>query len=216
MNVDSPKRDLAGPLLDRLTGFWRPLRNLGAALSRVNGSRSLLTAAEFQEELAVLGLSGRRFEPEDYSDALGEYLNISITVHVIPDSWYPELSRLLAISGRLGELGYSEQLNLAVIFVPGSLPLLVLTLTILHELGHLAAGDLLIEPDEQSEENDQHAEQATFKTLPLKKGKKLARGYPFAEESLREREANLRASYALFAGCLGDDSPYAHGMYDVL
>jgi hypothetical protein len=168
----------------------------------------LLTAAEFQEELAVLGLSGRRFEPEHYSDALGEYLNISITVHVIPDSWYPELSRLLAISGRLGELRYSEQLNLAAILVPGSLPPLVLTLTILHELGHLAAGDLLIEPE--------HAKQTMFETLPLKKGKKLARGYPFAKESLREREANLRASYALFAGCLGDDSPYAHGMYDVL
>ena len=216
MNVDSPKRDLAGPLLDRLTGFWRPLRNLGAAGSCVNGSRSLLTAAEFQEELAVLGLSGRRFEPEHYSDALGEYLNISITVHVIPDSWYPELSRLLAISGRLGELRYSEQLNLAAILVPGSLPPLVLTLTILHELGHLAAGDLLIEPDEQFEEDDQHAEHTMFETLPLKKGKKLARGYPFAKESLREREANMRASYALFAGCLGDDSPYAHGMYDVL
>jgi hypothetical protein len=216
MNVDSPKRDLAGPLLVRLTGFWRPLRNLGTARSRVNGSRSLLTAAEFQEELAVLGLSGRRFEPDDYSDALGEYLNISITVHVIPDSWYPELSRLLAISGRLGELRYSEQLNLAAILVPGSLPPLVLTLTILHELGHLAAGDLLIEPDEQFEEDDQHPEQTMFETLPLKKGKKLARGYPFAKESLREREANLRASYALFAGCLGDDSPYAHGMYDVL
>ena len=216
MNVDSPKRDLAGPLLDRLTGFWRPLRNLGAAPSRVNGLRSLLTAAEFQEELAVLGLSGRRFEPEHYSDALGEYLNISITVHVIPDSWYPELSRLLAISGRLGELRYSEQLNLAAILVPGSLPPLVLTLTILHELGHLAAGDLLIEPDEQFEEDDQHAEQTMFETLPLKKGNKLARGCPFAKESLREREANLRASYALFAGCLGDDSPYAHGMYDVL
>jgi hypothetical protein len=216
MNVEAPKRDLASPFLDRLTGFWRPLRNLGAARSHVNGSRSLLTAAEFQEELAVLGLSGRRFEPEDYSDALGEYLNISITVHVIPDSWYPELSRLLAISGRLGELRYSEQLNLAAILVPGSLPPLVLTLTILHELGHLAAGDLLIEPDEQFEEDDHHAEQTMFETLPLKKGKKLARGYPFANESLREREANMRASYALFAGCLGDDSPYAHGMYDVL
>jgi hypothetical protein len=215
MNVEAPKRDLANSFLNRLTGFWRPLRNLSAAGSPVNGSRSLLTAAEFQEELAILGLSGRRFEPEDYSDALGEYLDISITVHVIPDSWYPELSRLLALSGRLGELRYSEQLNLAAIFVPGSLPPLVLTLTILHELGHLAAGDLLIEPDEQFED-DQHAEQTMFETLPLKKGKKLARGYPFAKESLREREANLRASYALFAGCLGDDSPYAHDMYDVL
>src|SRR5919112_6852771 len=215
MNVEAPKRDFAGPFLNRLTGFWRPLRNLGAARSLVNESRSLLTAAEFQEELAILGLSGRRFEPEDYSDALGEYLNISITVHVIPDSWHPELSRLLALSGRLGELRYSEQLNMAAIFVPGSLPPLVLTLTILHELGHLAAGDLLIGSEQHSEE-DQHAEQTIFETLPLKKEKKLARGYPFARESLREREANLRASYALFAGCLGDESPYAHGMYDVL
>ena len=216
MNGDAPKRDLAGPFLNRLTGFWRPLRNLSAARHRVNGSRSLLTAAEFQEELAILGLSGRRFEPEDYSDALGEYLDISITVHVIPDSWYPELSRLLALSGRLGELRYSERLNLAAIFVPGSLPPLVLTLTILHELGHLAAGDLQIEPDEQTGEDDQHDEGVKFTTLPLKKGKKLARGDPFAEESLREPEANLRASYALFAGCLGDENPYAHDMYDVL
>ena len=106
-------------------------------------------------------------------------------------------------------------MNLAAILVPGSLPPLVLTLTILHELGHLAAGDLLIEPDEDFEE-DRHAERTTFSTLPLKNGQKLARGYPFADESLREREANLRASYALFAGCLGDDSPYAHGMHDVL
>jgi hypothetical protein len=212
MNVDVSKRDLTGPFVERWASFWRPLRNLGAARSRGNGSRSLLTAAEFQEELAILGLSGRRFEPEDYSDALGSYLNISIAVHVIPDSWYPELSRQLAISGLLGELRYSEQMNMAAIFVPGSLPPLVLTLTILHELGHLAAGDLLIEPDE----DDQHDEETGFATIPLKKGKKLARGNPFAEESLREREANLRASYALFAGCLGDENPYAHDMYDVL
>jgi hypothetical protein len=216
MRVEVPRRDLPGPFLDRLAGLWRPLRNLGVAQPRVEGTRSLLTAAEFQEELAILGLSGRRFEPEDYSEALGDYLNISIAVHVIPDSWYPELSRLLALSGRLGELRYSEQLNMAAIFVPGSLPPLVLTLTILHELGHLAAGDLLIEPDDQPDEDDPDSDETTFETLPLKKGTKLARGFPFARESLREREANLRASYALFAGCLGDDSPHAYDMYDVL
>src|SRR5918993_5012992 len=211
-----PRRDLTGLFLDRLDGLWRPLRNFGAAQPRVEGTRSLLTAAEFQEELAILGLSGRRFDPEDYSDALGDYLDISITVHVIPDSWYPELTRLLALSGRLGELRYSERLNMAAIFIPGSLPPLVLTLTILHELGHLAAGDLLIDFDEQPDEDDQLAEEVKFTTLPLEKGKKLARGDPFTEESLREREANLRASYALFAGCLGDDSPHAYDMYDVL
>jgi hypothetical protein len=36
------------------------------------------------------------------------------------------------------------------------------------------------------------------------------------EEALREREANLRASFALFAGCLGSDSPHAYAMYNVL
>jgi hypothetical protein len=217
MRVEVPRRDLTGLFVDRLAGMWRPFRNLGTApRARAEGTRSLLTAAEFQEELAILGLSGRRFEPEDYSDALADYLDISITVHVIPDSWYPELSRLLALSGRLGELRYSEPMNMAAIFVPGSLPPLVLTLTILHELGHLAAGDLLIEPDDQPDEDDLDPDGATFETLPLKKGKKLARGYPFARESLREREANLRASYALFAGCLGDDSPHAYDMYDVL
>ena len=216
MNVEAPQQDRRGPFLNKLAGFWRPLRNLSAARSRVNATRSLLTAAQFQEELSILGLSGLKFEPEDYSDALAHYLEISIAVHVIPDSWYPELTRLLALSGRLGELRYSERMNMAAIFIPGSLPPLVLTLTILHELGHLAAGDLLIDFDEQPDEDDQHAEGAKFATLPLKKGKRLARGYPFAAESLREREANMRASFALFAGCLGDDSPYAHDMYDVL
>lgn len=215
MEANVSKRGLVNMLSGKTRNFWRHFRDIGGARSRTHGSRSLLTAAEFQEELAILSLSGRRFEPKVYAEALGEYLDISISIHVIPDAWYPELSRRLAISGRLGELRYSEQLTLAAIFVPGSLPPLVLTLTILHELGHLAAGDLLIEPSEEaSESHHQHVEEAKFATSCTRKGKKLARGLPFAEESLREREANLRASYALFAGCLGNDSPYA--MYSVL
>src|SRR5919112_1986662 len=122
MNVEAPQQDRRGPFLNKLAGFWRPLRNLSAARSRVNATRSLLTAAQFQEELSILGLSGLKFEPEDYSDALADYLEISIAVHVIPDSWYPELTRLLALSGRLGELRYSERMNMADIFIPGSLP----------------------------------------------------------------------------------------------
>ena len=212
VEANAPKRDLATALREEWGILWQHFRGAIGAPSRAHGSRPLLTAADFQEELAILGLSGRRFVPADYAAALGNYLGISINIHVIPDDLYPELSRRLAISGRLGELRYAEQSNMAAIFVPGSLPPLVLTLTILHELGHLAAGDLLIEPDEV----DQNAEEVKFTTLPLRKGKQLARGDPFAGESLREREANLRASYALFAGCLGDDSPHAFEMYDVL
>jgi hypothetical protein len=90
-------------------------------------------------------------------------------------------------------------------------------LTILHELGHLAAGDVLIEASEEgSGPHEQQSEEAKFATCSTRRGKKLARGLPFAEEALREREANLRASYALFAGCLGDDSPYAYATYSVL
>lgn len=217
MKANAPKRGFVTALRGEIIILCHHFRDAISARSRVHGSRPLLTAADFQEELAILGLSGRRFVPKDYANALGDYLGISINIHVIPDDWHPELSRRLAISGRLGELRYSEQLTLAAIFVPGSLPPLVSTLTILHELGHLAAGDVLIVPSEEvGGSHGLHAEEATFMTSPVRKGKKLARGSPFAEEALREREANMRASYALFAGCLGSDSPYADAMFSVL
>jgi hypothetical protein len=217
VEANAPRRGFATALRGEMGNFWHHFRDAIGARPQANGSRPLLTAADFQEELALLGLSGRRFVPEDYADALGDYLGISINIHVIPDEWYPELSRRLAISGRLGELRYSEQLTLAAIFVPGSLPPLVSTLTILHELGHLAAGDVLIVSSEEvGGAQGQHAEGERFVTSPVSKGKKLACGSPFAEEALREREANMRASYALFAGCLGSDSPYADAMFSVL
>jgi hypothetical protein len=217
VEANAPRRGFATALRGEMGNFWHHFRDAIGARPQANGSRPLLTAADFQEELAILGLSGRRFVPEDYADALGDYLGISINIHVIPDDLYPDLSRRLAISGRLGELRYSEQLTLAAIFVPGSLPPLVSTLTILHELGHLAAGDVLIVSSEEvGGAQGQHAEGERFVTSPVSKGKKLACGSPFAEEALREREANMRASYALFAGCLGSDSPYADAMFSVL
>jgi len=192
---------------------------LDFAASRHNtlATRALLTPEQFQEELAILGFSGRRFSPEEYCEALGSYLGVSIAIHVIPDVHYPELSRRMASSGRLAELRYSEELGIAAIIVPGSLPPLVLTLTILHELGHLAAGDHLIERDERPSENlYEHNNEMVLATSGISRGKKLARSLPLAKEDLREQEANLRASYALIAGCLGSESPYAHEMYNVL
>lgn len=195
----------------------RFFRNIYARLRCGSTARPLLTAGLFQEELVVLGLSGKRFGPWEYLEALEEYLGISIEVHVIPDASYPELSRRLALSGQLGELRYSERARSAAILLPESLPPLVLNLTVLHELGHLAAGDLLVDLDgERAQGRPEHGDGVLFGTSCVKPGKKLARGLPLADENLRELEANLRASYALIAGSLGGESPYAHQMNDIL
>ena len=179
--------------------------------------RGFISPEDFQEELAVLGLSGRSFGPEEYVAALSDFLGISISVHVIPDVDHPELARQLALSGRLGEVRYSDELRLAAILVPESLPPLVFDLTVFHELGHLAAGDLLIPQGPHADAAaDEIPDAARLPTAPIRQGKRLARGLPFAAEAAREREANLRASYAFTAGCLGEENPYAHGMYQVL
>ena len=177
-----------------------------------------LDALRIQEELIVLGLSGREFGAQEYASALADFLEISISVHVIPDAGYPELARRLALSGRLGEIRYSDELGLAAVFVPESLPSLVSNLTVFHELGHLAAGDLLVDQgaDQEAVVLDDGSSVAEFPTAAVRQGKRLARRLPFAAEAAREHEANLRASYAFIAGCLGDEDPYMHGMYEVL
>lgn len=176
-----------------------------------------MTPEEFQEELIVLGLSGKKFMMEDYAAALADFLRISVTVHIIPDTEYPELTRRLALSGRLGEIRYSDELGLAAVFVPESLPTLVSDLTVFHELGHLAAGDLSISSGPEGVAvPDERPSARGFPTAQASQGKRLARGLPFAAESNREHEANLRASYAFIAGCLGDENPYVHRMYQVL
>lgn len=208
--------ELPQMVLNGVRALVRPLRSFGD--EHVRGpARPMLTAEQFQEELAVLGLSGKEFGPEEYAEALGTYLGISIAVHIIPDLQYPELSRRLASSGRIGELRYSEELGIAVIMVPGSLPSLVSILTVLHELGHLAAGDLLIKPNRGLHvATPESPREREFPTVRIDRRKRLARGFPFANVHLRESEANLRASYALTAGCLGSLSPYALKMHDVL
>jgi hypothetical protein len=217
MTVDTPRIKLPNVILKGVRAVGRLLPGFGATRHSV-AARPLLTPEQFQEELAILGFSGKKFSPEEYSEALGDYLGISVAIHVIPDACYPELSRRLASSGRLAELRYSEELDIAAIIVPGSLPPLVLALTVLHELGHLAAGDHLIEPaeDRRHERQSEHAGETAFAVSQVSRGKRLARALPLAEEGPREQEANLRASYALVAGSLGSESPYAHEMYNVL
>ena len=218
MTVDSSRHTYVHTLLGRVRTRWQSLRSHAGRRWGTPVCRRPLTPEQFEEELAVLGLSGRRYTPQEYARALGSHLGISINIHVIPDAFYPELSRRLALSGRLGELRNAEQMGLAAIFVPGSLPPLVLSLTVLHELGHLAAGDLLIPTEDQRADiaDEQPAGGGLFATARIKNDKKLAGVLPFADEDVREHEANLRASYALLSGCLGGDSPYAYKMNDIL
>ncbi len=185
--------------------------------ARARQARGFITPEQFQEELIVLGLSGRKFGPDEYASALSAFLEISVSVHVIRDAHHPELARRLALSGRLGEVRYSDDLRLAAILVPESLPPLVFDLTVFHELGHLAAGDLLTihEPQEVAALGED-LPAGLLPTTSVRQGKRLARGLPFATESAREHEANLRASYAFVARCLGEENPYVHGMYHVL
>ena len=159
-------------------------------------ARPLLVPEEFQDELAALGLSEREFGPEDYRQALEGYLGVPISVRVFPDTSYPEYMLRLARSGDLALVRYNAAPPSAVVLVPMSLPPLLCTLAIYHELGHLAGGDL-----------------GPGRTDPKSR---LARMPPVANETLREEEANLRAYYALLAGSLGPSSPYAARMYDVL
>lgn len=173
----------------------------------------LLSPEAFQAELAILGLSGRTFGPEDYAAALGEQLSLEIDVCIIPDADYPGLKRKWALMGPLAELRYVENTGHVAVLVPGSLPPLALALTILHEIGHLAAGDHLID---WSAEYEPCQAEANLLCASIRPGRRLARRLPLRDEHHRESEADLRASYALIAGCLGADSPYAVRMFDVL
>jgi hypothetical protein len=176
-------------------------------------AEDLLSPEAFQAELTILGLSGRTFGPEEYAASLSEHLSLEIDVCVIPDADYPGLKRKWALLGPLAELRYVEDTGHVAVLVPGSLPPLALALTILHELGHLAAGDHLIDWSAEDQVRQTGVDPLLASIHP---GRRLARRLPLRDERHREREADLRASYALIAGCLGADSPYAVRMFDVL
>jgi hypothetical protein len=178
-----------------------------------SAARGFLTQEQFQEELVVLGLSDRPFGPREYADALERYLDVTISIDVVPDAEHPLLSRELARKGITGETRYRADLARAQIIVPGSLPPLALNFTLLHELGHLAAGDLFVDPHHSG---PQPVRTSALPTLEVLNGRRLARGSPFARILDREHEANLRAGYAFVAGCLGSENPYAQRMYDIL
>jgi hypothetical protein len=192
---------------------WRWIQQCRSGESPSPAARGFLTQEQFQEELVVLGLSDRPFGPREYADALERHLDVIISIDVVPDADHPLLSRELARKGITGETRYRADLARAQIIVPGSLPPLALNFTLLHELGHLAAGDLFIDPHHPGPD---HVRTSALPTLEVSNGRRLAHGLPFAGAIDREHEANLRAGYAFVAGCLGSENPYAQRMYDIL
>ena len=187
---------------------WSGLKRLFLAPDRRAESdcaSTLVSPEEHQRELVVLGLSGRCFGAEDYAVALGEYLGVRISICVLAETRHPHIARMLATSGRMAQLSYSEDYSTAVVLVPSGLPPMVRTLRTYHELGHVAAGDPL-----------EVWKDATRTGLYAPPSRRLARRPPLQDEELREREADLRAVYSVVAGSLGPDSPYAQEVYHAL
>ncbi len=207
----SPKPPGVIPVKMQKIRRW--LRRSGDAEGEQPAVRGFLTQEQFQEELVVLGLSDQIFGPNEYASALGAHLGLTVSVDVVPDAAHPLLSRELARSGVTGEILYRSDLARVHVVVPGSLPPLALIFTLLHELGHLAAGDLFVDPHDIGVPSEQPR---GFPTVRTSDGNRLAQGLPFAQAKHREHEANLRAGYALVAGCLGSENPYTQRMYDIL
>lgn len=212
MSIETSQRLLKGlPIEMRWLKNW--LSRGRAARSTPPACRHFLTQEEFQTELVVLGLYDQTFGPNEYAGALGKHLGLTVSIDVVADAAHPILSRELARKGITGELLYRADLAMAHIVAPGSLTPLALTFTLLHELGHLAAGDMFVDPQESGQLPD---DLPALPTLEVPDGSRLALGQPFARVEHREYEANLRAGYAFVAGCLGSDNPYTQRMYDIL
>ena len=212
MSLETPRKRPGGvPVRMRKIGRW--LRRSRDAKGERPTARGFLTQEQFQEELVVLGLSDRIFGPHEYACALGERLSLTVSIDIVPDTAHPLLSRELAHKGVTGEILYRADLARAHVMVPGSLPPLALVFTLFHELGHLAAGDLFVDPHDASTPSEQLQ---GFPTASVSVGSRLAQSLPFARAEHREHEADLRAGYALVAGCLGSENPYTQRMYDIL
>ena len=210
MSVETPQRSYGRlPIWTTKIRRWIQQCRFGEGPS----PRGFLTQEQFQEELIVLGLSDQPFGPREYADALEGHLDATIAIDVVPDAEHPLLSRELARKGITGETRFRADLARAQIIVPGSLPPLALNFTLLHELGHLAAGDLFVDPHHPGPDP---LRTSALPTLEVLDGRRLAHGLPFARAIDREHEANLRAGYAFVAGCLGSENPYAQRMYNIL
>lgn len=157
-------------------------------------SRGIITFPEFLEELDELCLKGERFGPEAYRLALERFLGIEIEVVTVADLDNIDAQRAFVERGDTAILSFSQDKNLAVIFVLESLPELEMTTAIYHELSHLAAGHRLLHNGLSGERLGSDG------ALPAQ----LAKQPPPRSIKAREREAKIREDYCLVAGSLGE------------
>jgi len=151
---------------------------------------SYVLPEEVELELAELGLSGKRFGPREYAEALDKRLGTKIMFRFVDPLDDPAALRHLAFEGALASVRHLGRGNAVLVSLPASLPHFVLTLAALHELAQVAAGDVV-------------------------EGKRLARRAPREEGVAREEDADARARYLYLAGSLGARNPFAldvHGM----
>lgn len=145
---------------------------------------------EFEPELVELGLSGEHFGPREYAEALQDRLGIRILFSFVDPIGDPAALRRLAVDGRLAEARHLARADTVLISLPANLPPFLLTLTVLHELAHVAAGDVVT-------------------------GRRIARKEPSNDDEVREDQADARACYLYLAGTLGPENPYAVRLHGV-
>lgn len=171
----------------------RVFPGLGAVLrrgQRVHDEAHPTTPEELELELAELGLSGRSFEPSEYAEALGRRLGARILFHLVDPTEAPASLRRFALDGELASARYLHERNLVLVTLPANLPPFLLALSALHELAHVAAGDVI-------------------------EGRRVSRKAPLGDAEAREEEADVRARHIYLAGSLGANNPYAVALHRI-
>lgn len=148
------------------------------------------TPEELELELVELGLSGRSFEPSDYAGALGRRLGTRILFRLVDPLEDPAALRRFALDGELASARHLRERNVVIVTLPANLSPFLLALTALHELAHVAAGDVI-------------------------EGRRLSRRAPLEDAEAREAEADARARHLYLAGSLGASNPYAVALHRI-
>lgn len=196
---------------------WRSLLKLAGKLQTTGRAKSPVSEATatsfavFVQELEILRLDNQYFGWQEYHDRLEYHLGINVHIEFVPDNTDPILNMILTQEGWPG-CTYREETGDALILVSASLDRLATSAVIYHELGHIAGGHPV--------PRLRVSGTATVESLP-RRVNETAVEYdaehwwdpprsvlgPTAPRDAQycERDARLRAEYAMLAGAYGRD-----------